>query len=60
MHYLEGNITAAEEGLKNSLDVAERSYGSSHLCFAQYLADLATYYCKIKKYKEVKNPRAIC
>jgi tetratricopeptide (TPR) repeat protein len=56
---LEGNYGAAEEGLKSSLAASERSYGSSHLCVAQSLADLAIFYCKIQKYAEVHTFHSI-
>lgn len=57
VNYLEGNLVEAEEGLKNSLAASERTYGASHLCVAQSLADLATFYCKIQKYNEVRKPK---
>jgi len=64
VHFLEGNCAAAEEGFKNSLAASERSYGSSHLCVAQSLADLAIFYCKVKKYNEVhvdtRPPLSVC
>jgi len=53
VQYLEANYDAAEESLKSSLATTERSYGPSHLCTAQSMADLAVFYCKIKKYSEV-------